>query len=168
MQVDGLPYSLIVINKVIFGKTCIDIGKKILFGFRTAGTYSTHDVKVNRENIITEIEITYPSLLRARRDSIIIRDYAFAVVQCKFIGTQNSIVLKNNNIYFCNQDIENMFNHESSYHESIEHFDMGDIFALSTIFNGSLDVELINTLIEQYKQMKNNGSSIMLTIERHK
>lgn len=168
MQIDGLPYALIVINKVIFGKVRIDLSKQLSYGFRMPGTYSTHDVKVHRENVISEIEITYPSLSIGRRDSIKIRDYAFPVVQCKFYGTENSIVLKNNKIYFCNQEIENMFNFESAYHESVEHFDMGDVFALSTIFNGSLDVTLISILIEQYKQMKSKGTELQLTIQRYR
>ena len=168
MQIDGLPYALIVINKVIFGKVRIDLARELSYGFKKLGTYSTHDVKVHRENVISEIEITYPSLSRGKRDSIKIRDYAFPVVQCKFFGTENSIVLKNNKIYFCNQEIENMFNFESAYHESVEHFDMGDIFALSTIFNGSLDVVLISTLINQYKEMKKQATELQLTIHRYR
>jgi len=167
MQIDGLPYALIAINKVIFGKFRIDIGRQLSYGFRIMGGYSTHDVKVHQDGVISEVEVTYPSLSRGRRDSITIRDYAFPVVHLIFDASKNSIVLKNNNIYFCNQEIENMFNHESAYHESIENFDIGDVFALSTIFNGVLDVALINSLIEQYKQMKKKGTELKLTIKRY-
>lgn len=161
---DNLPFVLRCINDCLFQTQLISLKTRLEFKlFLYSRNYNYTVTSFERE-----LHIMYPSPHPGYSDQIKMKDYVYPVVECWFYGTESRIILRNNKIQFMNGVIPNYFNYEPDYEEDINVFDLDDVFALSTIINGTLSKDLVSNLIEEYKELRKNKSNIFMHIQRYK
>lgn len=157
---DSLPYVLKCINDCLFQPQLISLSTRLY--------YKLSNPNYNITAFEKDLHIMYPSVHSGYSDQIKMRDYAYPLVECWFYGTESRIILRNNKIQFMNGKITHYFKYEADFEQDINEFDLNDVFALSTIINGTLSKDLISTLIDEYKQLRKNKSNIFMHIQRYK